>query len=634
MKSNPIDEKYQSLYDRSIQDPVSFWSEQADYFVEWLRPWDDVFINDADKTHAKWFCKGELNVSSNCLDRHLIKRGDKTAIIWEGDDPKNCKKMTYRELYKEVCKFSNVLKSLDVHKGDRVCIYMPNIIETAVAMLACARLGAIHSVIFGGFSSNALKDRIIDTQSKVVVTANEGKRGGKNIPIKKIIDGALLECPLVEKVVVVKHTESEVSMCAGRDIWYHELMKQVDDVCVPEAIESNDPLFILYTSGSTGKPKGILHSSAGYLLHCSLTFKHVFDYKEDDVFWCTADLAWITGHSYVLYGPLSMGATILLYEGVPTYPTASRYWEMVDRYKVNTLYTAPTILRTLVGMGDSYLNDSTRESLKLLGSVGEPIDAETWDWYFTKVGKQKCPILDTWWQTETGGIMLSQMPQTITKECGDEVKPMFGIVPDLVDDNEKLTEENTGNLVIKEPWPGQMLTIYEDEKRFQDTYFTKSENGGFYIPGDRALYNDKGTLRITGRADDTLNIAGHLIGATEIEAALIKHEAVAEAAVVGYPHPVKGQGIYAYVALINKYEPDETMIGELLNLVKAEISGIAKPDVLHWTPELPKTRSGKVMRRILRKISNNEFDDVGDTSTLVNPSIVEYLVNTRTQYGG
>ena len=634
MKSYPIDEKYQSLYNWSTQDPVSFWSEQAGYFIEWMRPWSEVLSKRDDKTHAKWFSDGTLNVSSNCLDRHLIKRGDKTAIIWEGDDPKDYRTMTYRELYKEVCKFSNVLKSFNVHKGDRVCIYMPNIIETAVAMLACARIGAIHSVIFGGFSSNALKDRVIDTQCKVVVTANEGKRGGKNIPIKHIIDDALQECPLIEKVVVIKHTNSDVNMLENRDVWYHEKMNHASDECFPEEIESNDPLFILYTSGSTGKPKGILHSSAGYLLHCSLTFKYVFDYKENEVFWCTADLAWITGHSYVLYGPLSIGASIVLYEGVPTYPTASRYWEMIDRYKVSTLYTAPTILRTLVGMGDAYLNESTRESLRLLGSVGEPIDAETWNWYFTKVGNQKCPILDTWWQTETGGIMLSQMPQTITQECGDEVKPMFGIVPDLVDDSEVLTDADTGNLVIKEPWPGQMLTIYNDEKRFQETYFTKTNNGGFYIPGDRATYNERGTLRITGRADDTLNVAGHLIGATEVEAALIKHHAVAEAAVVGYPHPVKGQGIYAYVALINEYHPDEEMIEELLNLVKTEISGIAKPDVLHWTPELPKTRSGKVMRRILRKISNNEFDDVGDTSTLVNPSIVQYLVNSRTQYGG
>ena len=634
MNDYPVNEKYQSLYRWSIEDPVGFWSEQASYILEWMHPWSEVLTKSENKTHAKWFSDGKLNISSNCLDRHLPNRGDKTAIIWEGDHPDHCRKISYKELYLEVCKFANVLKSFDVAKGDRVCIYMPNIIETAVAMLACARLGAIHSVIFGGFSSNALKDRIIDTQCKVVVTANEGKRGSKNVPIKQIIDDALLDCALIEKVIVIKHTESNANMRADRDVWYHEVMENVQRECAAEQVESNDPLFILYTSGSTGKPKGILHSSAGYLLHCSLSFKHVFDYKENEVFWCTADLAWITGHSYVLYGPLSMGATILLYEGVPTYPTASRYWEMIDRYNVSTLYTAPTILRTLVGMGDSYLNDSTRESLRLLGSVGEPIDSGTWNWYFNKVGNQKCPILDTWWQTETGGIMLSQMPQTITQECGDDVKPMFGIVPDLVDDNQKLTTSDSGNLVIKEPWPGQMLTIYNDEKRFQETYFTESENGAFYIPGDRAHYKQQGTLRITGRADDTLNVAGHLIGATEIEAALIKHNAVAEAAVVGYPHPVKGQGIYAYVALINQYQPDETMIDELLHLVKSEISGIAKPDVLHWTPELPKTRSGKVMRRILRKISNNEFEDIGDTSTLVNPSVVEYLVSSRTQYGG
>lgn len=634
MNNYPVNEKYQSLYNWSIDDPEGFWSEQAHYFLEWMHPWHQISTKSEHRTHAKWFNGGQLNVSSNCLDRHLPKREDKIAIIWEGDNPDDRRSITYKELHAEVCKFANVLKSFGVIKGDRVCVYMPNIIETAVAMLACARLGAIHSVIFGGFSANALKDRIVDTQCKIVITANEGNRGGKTVPIKHIIDEALQDCSSVEKVVVVKHTNSNANMQSDRDVWYHESMNDVTDDCVPEKVESNDPLFILYTSGSTGKPKGILHSSAGYLLHCSLSFKHVFDYKENEVFWCTADLAWITGHSYVLYGPLSMGATILLYEGVPTYPTASRYWEIIDRYNVATLYTAPTILRTLVGMGDSYLNDSSRESLRLLGSVGEPIDAETWNWYFNKVGNKKCPILDTWWQTETGGIMLSQMPQTITQECGEDVKPMFGIVPALVDDNQKLTDNDSGNLVIKEPWPGQMLTIYNDEKRFEETYFTNGKYGGFYIPGDRAHYNDQRTLRITGRADDTLNVAGHLIGATEVEAALIKHKAVSEAAVVGYPHPVKGQGIYAYVALINNHQPDEIMIDELLNLVKSEISGIAKPDVLHWTPELPKTRSGKVMRRILRKISNNEFEDLGDTSTLVNPSIVQHLVSSRTQYGG
>ena len=634
METYPKDEKYIALYEWSIKDPDSFWAEQAGYILEWMRPWKKVITKDKHKTHAKWFEGGVLNVSSNCLDRHLDKRGNKTAIIWEGDEAKDRRDLSYKELHIEVCKFANVLKSLKVKKGSRVCVYMPNIVETAVAMLACARIGAIHSVIFGGFSANSVKDRIIDAQCNVVVTANEGRRGGVAIPIKGIVDEALSDCPCVEKVIVIKHTESNINMQDGRDVWYHEMMNTASESCDPEEVKSNDPLFILYTSGSTGKPKGILHSSAGYLLHCALSFKHVFNYKHDDIYWCTADLAWISGHSYVLYGPLTNGATIVMYEGVPSYPSSNRYWNIVDRYKVNILYTAPTILRTLVSMGDENLDRSSRDSLRLLGTVGEPIDADTWNWYFEKIGKKKCPILDTWWQTETGGIMISQMPHTITFECGKNAKPFFGIVPGLVDDDHNLTEESSGNLVIKEPWPGQMLTIYNDQKRFEETYFTDVSKGGYYIPGDRANYNDQGTLNITGRADDTLNVAGHLLGATEIEAALIKHEAVAEAAVVGYPHPIKGQGIYAYVAMIKGYEPNEEVIKDLLSLVKSEISGIAKPDVLHWTPELPKTRSGKVMRRILRKISNNECEDIGDVSTLVNPSIVQYLIDSRTNYGG
>ncbi len=633
MKTYQKNEKYESLYQWSIQDPDSFWSEQAGYFLEWMQPWKDVINECSDKTHAEWFVGGKLNVASNCLDKHLIKRGNKTAIIWEGDEENETKKITYRELHSQVCKLSNVLQHLDVKKGDRICIYMPNIIETAIAMLACARIGAIHSVIFGGFSSTALKERISDTGCQVVITANEGKRKGKKIKIKEITDEALADCPLVESVIVVKHTDTDVHMQDNRDLWYHNLMDQAESAHMPVPVESNHPLFILYTSGSTGKPKGIVHSSAGYLLHCSITFKHIFDYKEQDIFWCTADLAWITGHSYVLYGPLSQGATIVLYEGVPTYPTASRYWDIVKRHNVNTLYTAPTILRTLVGSGDSYVEKSSLDSLRLLGSVGEPIDSETWNWYFTKVGREKCPILDTWWQTETGGIMLSQLPSQITHSCGEEIKPFYGIIPALVDDEDSLIDSDKGNLVIKNPWPGQMITIYNDQQRFEETYFTKRDKGGFYKPGDRAIIKKNSTIKVTGRSDDTLNVAGHLIGSTEVEEALIKHKAVAEAAVVGYPHPVKGQGIYAYVALIDRYTPDEKITKELINIVKNEISGFAAPDVLHWTPELPKTRSGKVMRRILRKVSNNEFSDVGDTSTLVNPYIVEYLINTRKEYG-
>ena len=634
MEPSITDERYKALYEWSVQDPISFWAKQAGYFLEWMRPWAHVMSENNSKAHAKWFEGGKINVASNCLDRHLSKHGDKIAIIWEGDDPEERKQLTYRQLHKEVCRFSNVLKIYNVKKGDRVCIYMPNIIEAAVAMLACARIGAIHCVVFGGLSAKAVKERILDAQCNIVITANEGLRGGKTIPIKHIIDEAIADCSDVKNVIVYKRTDSETKMVTGRDVWYHEAIKDVSDFCPPEKMSSNDPLFLLYTSGSTGKPKGILHSSAGYLLHCCITYQYIFDYKDSDTHWCTADLAWITGHSYVLYGPLANGATTVMYEGVPTHPTASRYWEMIDRYKVNTLYTAPTILRTLVGHGNDHLRQSSRDSLRLLGTVGEPIDPDTWNWYFFEVGKEECPIVDTWWQTETGGIMISQLPQEITKQCGVNAKPTFGIVPGLVDDQGNLTEETSGNLVIKEPWPGQMLTIYNDKKRFEETYFTDVEKGGFYYPGDRAVYNGQSTIRITGRSDDTLNVSGHLLCAAEIEAALIQHEAVAEAAVVGYPHPVKGQGIYAYVSMIQGFEPDEILIQELLDLVKKEISGIAKPDIIHWTPELPKTRSGKIMRRILRKISNNDYGDIGDISTLVNPSIVQNLIDSRTQYGG
>lgn len=623
------EEKYQSLYTRSINDPSEFWSEQASQHLEWIKPWDQTLVKDNEVTHAKWFVNGHLNVSSNCLDRHLIKNGNKTAIIWEGDNPEDKKEVTYRELYKEVCKFSNVLKSFGVDKGDRVCVYMPNIIETAAVMLACARIGAIHSLVFGGFSAKTLSDRISDSQANIVITTNSANRAGKVIPIKSIVDQALEESPCVKNVIVVKHTAEDVNMVEGRDHWYHELMKDVSDHCQPTAVESSDPLFLLYTSGSTGKPKGILHSSAGYLLHCTCSFKYIFNYQDDEVFWCTADLAWITGHSYVLYGPLSAGATIVLFEGVPTYPTAGRYWEIVERYNVYALYTAPTILRTLVQQGNEYLSAGSKDSLRLLGSVGEPIDDNTWEWYFENVGNRKTPILDTWWQTETGGFMLTQLPDKVTDKCGEEVRPFFGIAPALIGDDEHLTDEKIGRLVVKEPWPGQMLTIFNDHERFLNSYFTAHAGERYYLPGDRAHYNEKGRLRVTGRSDDTLNVAGHLLGATEIEAALIKHEAVAEAAVVGYPHEVKGEGIYAYVALIQDFVPTETTTQELLNLVKTEISGIARPDVIHLTPGLPKTRSGKVMRRILRKISKNEFDDVGDTSTLVNPEIVEHLINTK-----
>ena len=628
-----IDEAtYDSMYQRSIADPDGFWADQANAFLSWQQPWQTVSEADIPSGNIRWFVGGQLNVSVNCIDRHLPHRGGQTAIIWEGDDPSDDLQITYQELYEHVCQLANGLRARGVKKGDRVCIYMPMIPEAAYAMLACARIGAIHSVVFGGFSPQSLKDRILDSDCQTVITADEGMRGGKAIPLKANTDEALAACPNVHTVVTVKRTGGDIGWQEGRDIWYADLTANQPKACEPEVVESEDPLFILYTSGSTGKPKGVQHSSAGYLLHAAISHKYVFDYQDGDIYWCTADVGWITGHSYIVYGPLANGATTLMFEGVPTYPDAGRCWEVIDKHQVNVFYTAPTALRQLMAQGDDFVTPSSRQSLHLLGSVGEPINPEAWEWYHRVVGERRCPIVDTWWQTETGGIMITPLPGAMALKPGSASRPFFGVQPALMDADGHLIEEQSasGNLVITASWPGQIRSVYGDHQRVIDTYY--STYPGYYFTGDGARRDADGYYWITGRVDDVMNVSGHRIGTAEVESALVLHPAVAEAAVVGFPHDLKGEGIYAYVTLMSGDNSDaNTLLNELIAMVRREIGPIAKPDAIQWAPGLPKTRSGKIMRRILRKIAANELDNLGDTSTLADPGVVDDLIAKRIQ---
>jgi acetyl-CoA synthetase len=619
--------KYQDMYKASVADPEGFWREQGKR-IDWIKPYTKVknVSYDAKNLFVKWYEDGALNVSANCIDRHLAKRANQTAIIWEGDDPKDSKHITYKQLHEEVCRFSNVLKGQGVKKGDRVTIYMPMIPEAAYAMLACTRIGAVHSVVFGGFSPDSIAGRVLDCSSDFVITADEGLRGGKHIPLKANTDEALKQCPNVKSVIVVKRTGGTVAMKAGRDHWYHELAATVSADCKPEEMNAEDPMFILYTSGSTGKPKGVLHTTGGYIVYASITHQYVFDYHDGDVYWCTADVGWVTGHSYIVYGPLSNGATTLMFEGVPNYPTVSRFWEVIDKHKVNIFYTAPTAIRALMRDGEAPVKKTSRASLRLLGSVGEPINPEAWLWYHRVVGDSRCPIVDTWWQTETGGILISPLPGATDLKPGSATKPFFGIVPQVVDAEGKVLEgETTGNLVLADSWPGQMRTVYGDHQRFVDTYFKTYP--GKYFTGDGCRRDADGYYWITGRVDDVINVSGHRLGTAEVESALVAHTQVAEAAVVGYPHDIKGQGIYAYVTLKAGVAQTEELRKELVAWVAKEIGAIAKPDVIQWAPGLPKTRSGKIMRRILRKIAEGDTSNLGDTTTLADPSVVQDLVS-------
>jgi acetyl-CoA synthetase len=620
--------QYQAMYTRSIEDPQGFWAEQAERFLDWDRTWDTVLDWDYHKGHIRWFEGGRLNACYNCVDRHLETRGDQTALIWEGDDPANDAHVTYRELHKQVCRLANVLKSRNVGKGDRVCIYMPMIPEAVYAMLACARIGAVHSVVFGGFSPESIKDRVLDSDCQTVITSDEAVRGSKHIGLKANVDKALEACPNVHTVVTVRHTGNDIAWVDGRDVWYHEAMQAASADCPAEIMDAEDPLFILYTSGSTGKPKGVLHTTGGYLLYAAITHKYVFDYHDGDVYWCTADVGWITGHSYIVYGPLANGAISLVFEGVPTYPDASRFWQVCDKHKVNTFYTAPTALRSLMRMGDEPVRKTSRESLRLLGTVGEPINPEAWEWYYHVVGDGRCPIVDTWWQTETGGHMITPIPGATRLKPGSATRPFLGVSPAIVDQNGNVQEGAAeGSLVITHPWPGQMRTVFGDHQRFIDTYFKAYP--GMYFTGDGARRDEDGDYWITGRVDDVIIVSGHNLGTAEIESALVLHDAVAEAAVVGYPHEIKGQGIYAYVTVINGMEPSEELRAELIQQVRREIGPIATPDIIQWAPALPKTRSGKIMRRILRKIAANDMGSLGDTSTLADPAVVDDLIANR-----
>ena len=628
-KSYLTQERYKEMYQASIDDPKRFWANQANELIDWFVEPTNIHQSNMAKGEISWFSDGELNISYNCIDRHLPNRSDQPAIIWEGDDPAEIREITYKELHKEVCILANGLLSRGIKKGDRVCIYMPMIPEAAFAMLACMRIGAIHSVVFGGFSPQSLKDRILDSDCGCIITADEGVRGGKYIPLKQNAEIALEHCPNVHTVVTVQRTGNPVKWDSSRDIWYHDLVKDQNPTCPPESMGAEDPSFILYTSGSTGKPKGVQHSTAGYLLQTAITYKYVFDYHEGDIYWCTADVGWITGHSYIVYGPLANGAITLMFEGIPTYPNASRCWEIIDRHQVNIFYTAPTALRQLMSQGDKYLETSSRSSLKLLGTVGEPINPEAWEWYYSIVGEKRCPIVDTWWQTETGGIMISPLPGVTPLKPGSASLPFFGIKPGLMDETGRLISEKVaaGNLVICNSWPSQIRTIYGDHQRVIDTYY--STYSDYYITGDGARRDADGYYWITGRVDDVINVSGHRIGTAEVESALVLHKDVAEAAVVGFPHPVKGEGIYAYVTPMIGLEGTDHLRNELIKLVRSEIGPFAQPEFIQLSPGLPKTRSGKIMRRILRKIAANDVDDLGDTTTLADPTVIDDLLTNR-----
>ena len=619
-------DEYKSMYADSINDPKKFFGEMAIENLDWIKPFTQV--TNGNFADAKWFEDGKLNISANCIDRHLEKNANKTALIWEGDDPSETASISYQELHDEVCKLSNALKELGITKGSRVCIYMPMILEASYAMLACARIGAIHSVVFGGFSPEALKDRILDADCSLVITADEGFRGGKIVPLKKNVDIALKKCPGVKTNLVIKRTDGDIEWNEKVDIWYHDIVDKQVAECAPESMNAEDPLFILYTSGSTGKPKGVMHTTAGYILGAHISFKYLFGFNSDDIYWCTADVGWITGHTYIVYGPLSNGATSLMFEGVPTYPDASRCWEVCDKHKINIFYTAPTAIRALMSQGDEPVLKTNRTSLRILGTVGEPINPEAWEWYYSVVGNSKCHIVDTWWQTETGSVLISPIAGVTPVKPGSATFPFFGVKPELIDpEGEILEGESSGNLVITQSWPSQIRSIYGDHQRMLDTYF--SQYNGIYFTGDGAKRDSDGYLWITGRVDDVLNVSGHRLGTAEIESALVLHPKVAEAAVVGFEHSIKGQGIYAYVTLMSGEVYENELKNTLRSFVSNEISPIAKPDQIHWAPGLPKTRSGKIMRRILRKIAEGEFDSLGDTSTLADPSVVEDLIRSR-----
>lgn len=623
-------DQYDALYAQSVNDPEGFWKEQAkriDWMTEPTKIKNTTF--EYPDVSIKWFEDGELNVSVNCIDRHLKDRADETAIIWEGDEPGTDEHITYAQLHRRVCRFANVLKDLGVKKGDRVTIYLPMIPEAAYAMLACTRIGAVHSVVFGGFSPEALAGRINDCDSAVVITADEGRRGGRTVPLKHNVDEALKHAHGVEKVLVVENTGNDIKMKGGRDVWWHEAATGIDEFCKPERMNAEDPLFILYTSGSTGTPKGVLHTTGGYLVYASFTHEVTFDYKQGDIYWCTADVGWVTGHSYILYGPLANGATTLMFEGVPNYPDASRFWQVCDKHKVNIFYTAPTAIRALMGAGDNFVDGADLSSLRILGSVGEPINPEAWEWYNKHVGRGKCAIVDTWWQTETGGFMITPLPGATATKPGSATKPFYGVQPEILDQegNVQTDTKTEGVLCIKDSWPGQMRTVYGDHKRFVSTYFETYK--GYYFTGDGCRRDEDGYYWITGRVDDVLNVSGHRMGTAEIESSLVAHDKVSEAAVVGYPHDVKGQGVYCYVTLMSGEEPSDELKKELRNWVRKEIGPIASPDLIQFAPGLPKTRSGKIMRRILRKVAENDFGSLGDTSTLADPSVVDDLIENR-----